>query len=266
VLQVFNSSNTIVAEYTYDSWGNILSATGTQASINPFRYRGYYYDEETGFYYLQSRYYDPEVGRFINADALVSTGQGIIGFNMFVYCLNNPVNMVDYTGCLPQWMEDAWNWFDDNVIQPVVNFFEDVKEDFDNYDEKNEDEETVFESNYFSCYKGTFVLKTPFKASFSFGFIGLSTKQQNSNTLNHEYGHKVQLDNRGWGNYIVDIAVPSVTANILDRKGKLPYDYYGSAWEAEADRLGGVIRTKDNTPWPEGAYNSYWDLIKLFFK
>ena len=71
VLQVFNSSNTIVAEYTYDSWGNILSATGTQASVNPFRYRGYYYDAETGFYCLSSRYYDPEVGRFINTDVFI---------------------------------------------------------------------------------------------------------------------------------------------------------------------------------------------------
>jgi len=87
-----------VAEYTYDSWGNILSATETQASINPFRYCGYYYDEETGFYCLSSRYYDPEVGRFINADVFASTGQSIIGFNMFAYCLNDPVNRVDYSG------------------------------------------------------------------------------------------------------------------------------------------------------------------------
>jgi RHS repeat-associated protein len=104
VLQVFNSSNTIVAEYTYDSWGNILSATGTQASVNPFRYRGYYYDEETGFYYLQSRYYDPEIGRFINADGVISTGQSIIGFNMFAYCNNNPINHVDAAGYFPLWV------------------------------------------------------------------------------------------------------------------------------------------------------------------
>ena len=68
------------------------------ANVNPIRYRGYYYDVETGFYYLQSRYYDPEVGRFINADEYISTGQGILGHNMFAYCLNNPVNRVDPTG------------------------------------------------------------------------------------------------------------------------------------------------------------------------
>ena len=69
-------------------------------TLNPFRYRGYIYDTETGLYYLKTRYYDPEVGRFINADVLMSTGQGVIGCNMFCYCLNNPVNMTDESGCV----------------------------------------------------------------------------------------------------------------------------------------------------------------------
>ena len=68
------------------------------AHVNPFRYRGYYYDAETGFYWLQSRYYDPEACRFINADGLVSTGQGILGHNIFAYCLGNPVNLEDSNG------------------------------------------------------------------------------------------------------------------------------------------------------------------------
>jgi RHS repeat-associated protein len=65
------------------------------ADENPFRYRGYYYDVETGFYYVSSRYYDPEIGIFINADIYVSTGQGILGYNMFSYALNNPINRLD---------------------------------------------------------------------------------------------------------------------------------------------------------------------------
>ena len=68
------ATETVVATYTYDSWGNVLTATGIMANINPFRYRGYYYDTETGLYYLQSRYYDAEVGRFLNAD-------GVLGAN-----------------------------------------------------------------------------------------------------------------------------------------------------------------------------------------
>ena len=91
-----------LVHYTYDAWGKLISITGEKAStlgvINPLRYRGYYYDSETGLYYLQSRYYDPEVGRFISADGYVSTGQGVLGSNMFAYCGNNPVSRMDSEG------------------------------------------------------------------------------------------------------------------------------------------------------------------------
>ena len=63
----------VYATYTYDAWGNVLSQSGSMASTNPLRYRGYYHDSETGFYYLQSRYYDPATRRFINADSYAST-------------------------------------------------------------------------------------------------------------------------------------------------------------------------------------------------
>ena len=66
--------------------------------FNPFRYRGYYYDTETQLYYLQSRYYNPTTGRFINADGYVNANGDLIGFNMYAYCSNNPVVYVDYTG------------------------------------------------------------------------------------------------------------------------------------------------------------------------
>ena len=86
----------------FDSWGKPLSTSGSLAYTlgkdNPFRYRGYVYDEETGFYYLQSRYYDPSVGRFISADVLLSTGQGVLGHNAYAYCLNDPINSVDGNG------------------------------------------------------------------------------------------------------------------------------------------------------------------------
>ena len=102
VVAILNSSGVMVVEYTYDAWGRLLSTTGSMANTlglhNPLRYRGYVYDRETGLYYLQSRYYNPEWGRFINADGLVSTVQGLIGYNMFAYCGNNPVNRIDYTG------------------------------------------------------------------------------------------------------------------------------------------------------------------------
>ena len=98
VVKLVDGGGTSVASYAYDAWGDILSSSGSKAEINPLRYRGYYYDTETGFYYLQSRYYDPVTHRFINADSYSSTGQGIIGYNMFAYCNNSPVIQADHTG------------------------------------------------------------------------------------------------------------------------------------------------------------------------
>ena len=70
----------------------------TLGVANPLTYRGYVYDTESGLYYLQSRYYNANVGRFINADTLVSTGQGLLGNNMFAYCLNSPISLIDESG------------------------------------------------------------------------------------------------------------------------------------------------------------------------
>ena len=108
---IYNASGNIIAQYEYTPYGAILSITDANgvdistnathvANINPFRYKGYYYDTDTGFYYLITRYYDPVVGRFLNADAFASTGQGILGNNMFAYCGNNPINCIDRTGRL----------------------------------------------------------------------------------------------------------------------------------------------------------------------
>ena len=104
IVKLIDSSGSTVVEYRYDSWGKLLSTSGSLASTlgknNPFRYRGYVYDEETGFYYLQSRYYNPEVGRFISSDVLLSTGQGVLGHNAYAYCGNNPASRIDTEGDL----------------------------------------------------------------------------------------------------------------------------------------------------------------------
>ena len=98
VVKLIQANGHVVAHYTYDAWGYILSSGGNLAEVNPLRYRGYYYDNETGFYYLQSRYYDPANRRFISADVYASTGQGFVGTNMFAYCVNNPVFLTDEDG------------------------------------------------------------------------------------------------------------------------------------------------------------------------
>ncbi|MDD4476279.1 MAG: hypothetical protein PHV95_10955 [Eubacteriales bacterium] len=108
IIRIYDSTGTVIVYYSYDAWGNILTIGGSLASTvgtaNPFRYRGYYYDSETGFYYLNSRYYDPQVGRFISADSVIAdVGGEILGNNLFAYCFNNPVNLIDSEGFWPSW-------------------------------------------------------------------------------------------------------------------------------------------------------------------
>jgi len=124
-----NSSGVRVVEYHYDAWGNLLSTTGSSGigAVNPLRYRGYVYDEETGLYYVSSRYYDSEIGRWINADNQVSdVGGEVLGYNSFSYCFNNSVNMSDSTGNWPQWLIDTAKFVADKIINPVVETAKDA--------------------------------------------------------------------------------------------------------------------------------------------
>lgn len=105
IIGIYDGNGNVVVDYTYDSWGKLVSITGSLAETvgvkNPLRYRGYYYDTETSLYYLQSRYYDPDTCRFINADSLLVAGDYVQGTNMFAYCINNPVMYVDPSGHEP---------------------------------------------------------------------------------------------------------------------------------------------------------------------
>ena len=107
-----------VARYVYDAYGNhkILLDTNGIGTLNPIRYRGYYYDVETGLYYLINRYYDPEIGRFISPDNINYLQPDIIGgINLYSYCLNNPCNKIDVNGfypvdaCYPNTLEDLYS-------------------------------------------------------------------------------------------------------------------------------------------------------------
>ena len=113
ILKVISATGTEAAAYSYDAWGKLLTSAGDLADVNPLRYRGYFYDTETGLYYLKSRYYDPEVSRFINPDAFVSSGTSVASYNMMVYCDNNPINRIDPAGMfwreIGDFFSKAWN-------------------------------------------------------------------------------------------------------------------------------------------------------------
>lgn len=111
VIRIYDGAGTVVANYNYDVWGNVSSVTDANgaaitdsthiANVNPLRYRGYYFDSETGFYYVSSRYYDPEIERWINADSsdtLTASFENFAQYNVFAYCFNNSVNMCDLDG------------------------------------------------------------------------------------------------------------------------------------------------------------------------
>ncbi len=239
------STGGLLVSYVYDAWGKptITNVAGTTESTNliarnPYLYRGYHYDHETGLYYLNSRYYDPETGRFVNADSLMgTTGESVQGYNLFAYCFNNPVNMSDNSGGWPKWIEDAINWVNTNIIQPATDFIHDVAEDAKNFDLTNQNEEKTLESHYFSAYKGQLVIRTDGDRSGSFGVIFLSRVPQTpecpADDLRHEYGHTVQLKQLGLLNYAIDIGIPSYF-NLGQG------DYYDKPWEVTADVYGGV--------------------------
>lgn len=109
IVGILDINGNLVVTYTYDAWGKVLTVSGTLAgtvgTINPMRYRDYYLDFETGYYYLQSRYYNPDICRFINVDEpnILSLNFGnVVAANLFVYCKNNPIMFSDISGLWAQ--------------------------------------------------------------------------------------------------------------------------------------------------------------------
>ena len=128
VVALLDGIGTEVVSYSYDAWGKLLSCTGTMADtvgfFNPLRYRGYVYDTETGLYYLQSRYYNPELGRFINADdiSFLSASGTLLANNLFAYCENNPTTNCDSFGYAKINIKWVW-WTVDSIIWLIPALF-----------------------------------------------------------------------------------------------------------------------------------------------
>ena len=123
VTAIASADGTIIANYYYDPWGRLIELTGDSAIayLNPIRYRSYYYDSETELYYLNTRYYSPDLCRFMSSDNLVITvGGNVMGYNLFMYCFNNPINLTDNDGNWPQWVKKAANFVYNKIVKPVT--------------------------------------------------------------------------------------------------------------------------------------------------
>ena len=124
VVGIYTAAGVLKVSYEYDAWGNCKISSDTSGidlgNVNPIRYRGYYYDTETGFYYLQSRYYCPKIGRFLNADGYVTTNAvEPLAYNMYAYCCNNPVDYSDGSG---KYRERTANESADSLFGIFVTF------------------------------------------------------------------------------------------------------------------------------------------------
>ena len=128
VVGLLDSSGPLVVEYKYDAWGKPLSTTGSLADTlgkrNPFRYRGYVYDEEMEFYYLQSRFYSSKLVHFLNSDDVVHLSSHCSLKNAFSYCNLRPIMQKDKNGYIPEYAAEE-------LIRENVNFIIEAAEEFD---------------------------------------------------------------------------------------------------------------------------------------
>ena len=126
IIAITDSNKNIVAEYRYDPWGKVLDEENLTAigELNPFRYRSYYYDSDIKMYYLQSRYYDAEVGRFINCDdvSYIETTESQLTGRIFSYCENNPINLIDQNGEFAKWIYNKFKTFKNNIVGIGIQF------------------------------------------------------------------------------------------------------------------------------------------------
>lgn len=194
------------------------------------------------------------MGRFINADALVSTGQGVLGLNMFAYCNNNPVFYVDASGnatqiCFsPDGRQNYAPWRDSGCGGWPQGIYT-SQQDYGSVADKfytvraikyilNTDEQVVLDAEYFAFYKGCLVIRTNGNRSGSFGVLFITretnTRDYPEDIIRHEYGHTVQLAQLGVVKYALCIGLPSLFEWGSDQ------EYYRHPWEITADIYGGV--------------------------
>ena len=295
VTHIYTESGKLVGQYAYDAWGNckILVDIDGVASVNPFRYRGYDFDYETGLYYLQTRYYDPQTCRFISADSIEYLDPETLGgLNLYAYCGNNPVMGYDPNGNL-DW--GAIGRFLGGLVLTIVGacislstiipaiesplatlfcefgltvgmygaymlgsvFDKDIKNDMDliHWNPYNLDENAVTQSTKVSFYKGVPVIRYTSGRSGTFGIMFLKNTA-NAQSVKHEFGHVPQLILMGIERFAFVFGIPSAE-KIAEKK----YGYYNQPWETSADMFGGL----SNQHTEEEKQRAIWYLVLAHF-
>lgn len=198
------------------------------------------------------------------------TGQDMQSANMYAYCGNNPVTRSDPFGGMyvvedqPQgdYARKAFEIY--NSYQPSRDTIQDIGEDFSNFNLQNTSEQAAIQANYFAMYKGVPVIKVSGLGgkSASFYMIFLNKADNSPETVKHEYGHRVQLDQMGFTNYLKYVAVPSVIHSEVYSRGQYYkyYSYYSMPFEYDADIKGKAVHEVD--PWAEDLRNLYFSGIE----
>ena len=260
-------SDGATSTYKYDAWGNWTVSGGDVGTYNSFRYRGYYYDTAIMLYYLKTRWYDPETGRFISPDSInYLDPQSINGLNLYAYCLNNPVMYTDPEGkSILQFFISLVSY----VGMAIMSIWDDdIRNDMDaiGWNPFNTNESAVVQSSKVSFYKGVPVIRTNMNRSGTFYAIFL---QSNANivTLKHEWGHTIQSAILGPIKYGVMIGLPSA----FEWSNR---SYYSRPWEITADIFGGVSERLDSNYYNQNdiirgfAYlgvSAYFGIVSYFF-
>ena len=193
IIGIINAVGMELVSYSSDAWGNILwtedDSGRNLAELNPYRYRGYYYDTETGLYYLNSRYYDPKVGRFLNADAIdYLRMNGQFNCNLYIYCANNPVKRKDAAGCF--WREIGS--FFKNVGEQVIDFVKNIFGAEAYFDYQRTDIDGIISYGIFSVTTGVRE-KASLGGRDDSKFLFLYARGRSDNWLMSSVGLKVNL-------------------------------------------------------------------------
>ena len=267
IIEIVDEDGNVAATYKYDAWGNWTVSGGDVGTYNSFRYRGYYYDTAIMLYYLKTRWYDPETGRFISPDSInYLDPQSINGLNLYAYCLNNPVMYTDPEGkSILQFFISLVSY----VGMAIMSIWDDdIRNDMDaiGWNPFNTNESAVVQSSKVSFYKGVPVIRTNMNRSGTFYAIFL---QSNANivTLKHEWGHTIQSAILGPIKYGVMIGLPSA----FEWSNR---SYYSRPWEITADIFGGVSERLDSNYYNQNdiirgfAYlgvSAYFGIVSYFF-